>query len=323
MKKLIFSIFCCLLQALPLKAAIPSNSSPYRSQLYPQWFVGPLFTPNPLELEVHHPGLETVLVALHTEGEYTNKGRIDHTNSMWTVGPYIDYQQSLNEWFGYEVIGFLVTNIKKGITSTHLKDTILRLGFQISRDKKATWIPDFRILFQETFPTGKYQKSNPKKFETDLTGQGSFQSGLHLAFQKLFNISEIHKLRIRFTTGFFFPSSVHVKGINYYGGTVDTSGKVAPGQYSTTYFTSELSITNKCSLTLETNYIQGLQGKFSNKSSRVNDMKIPAYRQLTLAPELQYTISPNLGFLGGLWFSVYGRNSSSFSSAFISLLYIF
>jgi hypothetical protein len=288
---------------------------------YPHWFVGPLLAPNPRALPVGHPALEISATAFENYGEYNAHWKIQDRPSIWSFGPYIDFQISVNKIFGVEYIGALFTNFSEGAHYTHLQDSVFRFGFQISRDREDSWVPDFRILFQETVPTGKYKNLNPNKHGTDSTGLGSFQTGVHFAMQKLMHVQKNHDLRIRGTLGYFVPASVGVTGLNCYGGNSNTKGDVYPGQYLIGYLCGEYGLSNRCSIALESNYKKGWKGGFKKRKGL--DIKVPAYDQFSLAPEFQYTFTPNTGMLVGSWFTVAGKNSMAFRSYFIMILWVF
>lgn len=288
---------------------------------YEQWFTGPILTPTPITMPVGHPGLELAWLVGETYGFYNAHWNVNDTPSIWSTGPYIDFQVGFNEFLGAEYIGALLTNFSQGAHSTHLVDSIFRFGFQISTDQQGSWIPDFRILLQETVPSGKYQKLDPSKCGTDLTGQGSFQTGIYFAFQKLFHPVKDHDFRLRVALGYFVPAPVHVKGINYLGGTDETKGKVYPGQYFSGYFCGEYALSNKWAICIESNCQASGKGSFSKK--RGPNIEVPSFSQISIAPELQRTFTPNLGILMGAWLTVGGKNSVAFRDYFISVLYSF
>lgn len=288
---------------------------------YIQWFTGPILTPTPITMPVGHPGLEVAWLVGETYGHYNSHWNIDHTPSIWSTGPYVDFQVGFNECLGAEYIGALLTNFSEGAHYTHLVDSIFRFGFQISTDQKGSWVPDFRILLQETVPTGKYQKLNPKKHGTDSSGQGSFQTGIHLAFQKLFHPIKGHDFRLRWTFGYFVPAPVHVSGFNYLGGSEETKGKIYPGQYFSGYICGEYALSRTWAICVESNYQIGGKGRFSRK--RGPKIEVPPFSQISIAPELQHTFTPNLGILMGAWLTVAGKNSVAFRDYFISILYAF
>ncbi len=288
---------------------------------YKQWFTGALLTPNAKTVPYGHPGLEFVLVGSENYGRFDSKWNLCHIPSMWGIAPYFDFQASFNKIIGFELIGSVITNFCQGASFTHLQDTIYRLGFQISNDKSNSWIPDFRILVQEIFPTGKYQKFSPSKKGTDSTGEGSFQTGVHLVVQKLFNQIGKHSFRLRADIGYSVPAPVRVRGINYYGGTSDTSGKVYPGKFFITYIFGEIALNRKCAIALELNYQHGMRGEFSGKDpSKIN---VASFDELCALPEFQYTLTKNMGLVFGGWFTLAGKNTTAFRGGEVAILVLF
>ena len=312
-----FSVLCLRVLAFDGNSASAVQSG----NEYAQWFMGPILTPNPTTVPPGHPGLELELIASKNYGFYDSHGKLKHTPAIWGIRPLFDFQVSFNKIIGVEVIGSMVTNFSQGASSTHLADSIFRLGFQISTDKEASWIPDFRILFQETFPTGNYQKLDPKKKDTDSTGQGSFQSGIQFVFQKAFHAKESHPFRIRGSIGYFVPSAVAVKGLNYYGGDLTTRGTVYLGKYFSGFFYGEYALSRTWALACEFNYLQGKNGKFSKKNG--TKIVVPSFNQWSILPEIQHTYTENLGIILGGWVTVAGKNSPAFSKAFCAVLFLF
>lgn len=288
---------------------------------YEQWFTGPILTPTPITMPVGHPGLEVAWLVGETYGHYNSHWDVEHLPSIWSTGPYVDFQIGFNTFLGAEYIGALLTNFSEGAHYTHFVDSIFRLGFQVSVDQKNSWIPDFRILLQETVPTGKYQKLHPNKHGTDCTGAGSFQTGIHFAFQKLFHPKKNHDFRLRWTFGYFVPASVEVNGLNYLGGNEKTKGTIYPGQFFIGYLCGEYALSKRSAICVESSYQFGSNGKFSRKKGP--NIDVLAFSQITIAPEFQYTFSPNFGILMGAWLSVAGKNSVAFRDYFISILYAF
>ncbi len=320
---------CFLLTSVQLKANTVCKLNPCEpGGEYDHWFTGPIFTPNPRALPPSHPALETVLISSCTYGIYDNNWKIQNIPQILSVGPYVDFQCSFNEIVGIEYIGSLASNFSQGMISTHLRDSIFRLGFQISRDRPESWIPDFRILLQETFPTGKYEKLNKRKKGTDLTGQGTFQTGIFLAFQKLFHAWETHCFSIRGDIGYFVASNVRIKGVNYYTGIYDADGSVFPGQSLAVFLTGELSLSSKLNIACETFFQYQRRGHFSGKIKDLNSknqplIKIRGFAQLTIVPEIEYTITSNLGLIFGSAVTLMGKNAPAFYSALLSALYVF
>ncbi len=289
---------------------------------YPQWFTGPLLSLTPVTMDIGHPAIEPSLSVTNNYGFYDQNGSLKKISNIISIQPFVDFQFALNKFMGLEILASSSTNFSKGSSSTHLDDTSLFLGFQALKDQPGSWIPDFRVLFQEIFPTGKYKNLDPKKHKTDLTGQGAFSTGVNFVTQKLFQLKNGHKFCIEASIGWLIPSSVKIEGISYYGGNPQTDTKVYPGSFFNGFLVGQYSLSRTWGLTLETIYTQGLKGKKA-MSSQNQDVFVPKYYQLSLAPEIQHTLSNNLGLILGGWFTVLGENSDAFAQGFFAVLYIF
>lgn len=295
---------------------------------FKQWFTGPLFTPMAITPEKEHPAIEVTVGVKNQYGFYDSNWKVKNDSDLWSVFNYYDLQLGFSSVLGMEVIGSWSANFRQNAEAVHLQDTTVRLGFQVLNEVPGTWIPDFRILLQEVFPSGKYRNLNPNKHRTDLTGLGSFQTGIYLAFQKLFHLNEDHNYQMRFSAGYFVPSPVHVKGFNAYGGGYNTQGTVYPGNYISVYCSGEYNLNRRWALAFDSNFQYNFKGRFSGKegilaSGEKSKVTSPEAAQVTLAPELEYTFTENTGMLLGTWFSVFGKNMPAFVSMFVAILYVF
>jgi len=204
-------------------------------------------------------------------------------------------------------------------------DTIFRIGYQISTDKlkKGDWTPDLRIILQEIFPTGKYQNMNSELEGIDSTGQGSFQTGFYLAFQKGFMHQTNHAFNIAGALGYFILSSARLQGINFYGGTPNSKGRVYPGNLISIFSSGEVEITKHITLAYDSNCRINLSGKYKSKNG--TDSSVIARQMVTfmVTPEVEITISEKSGFLIGPWFNFAGQNTPAFVSVFVAFMTLF
>lgn len=306
----------------------PHQYSSAQLDSYKPWFTGPLLTPTPVNMVPGHPVIEPSFQVVSTYGKYNENKRLEGTTNMWTLKPLIDFQMGFTNRIGLEIVAAVTSSYKKGGSATRPIDTFLRFGYQVSNDQRGTWMPDFRIILQETLPTGSYQKLNPKKFGTDLTGMGSFQTGIYLVYQKLFHITNGHRLSIRSSLAYLYPAPVHVKGFNTYGGGHGARAKVYPGNLFQAYFSAEYSLSKYWAIINEWILFQNAKNRFRGKPGFLPDgqpSKIftGSSHQLSTALELEHTFSARFGMLLGTWFTVNGRNSLAFLSNFIVFLYVF
>ncbi|WP_194846863.1 hypothetical protein [Candidatus Neptunochlamydia vexilliferae] len=275
-----------------------------------------------------HPALEVTVGVKNQYGFYDSDWSIKNETDLWSIYNYLDLQLGFNSVLGMEFIGSWTNNFSGSASSTRIQDTTVRLGFQVLNEVPGTWVPDFRIILQEVFPTGQHQKLNPKKNETDLTGLGSFQTGLYLAFQKLFKLNEYHSFQMRFSAGYFVPAPVHVKSFNAYGGGFGTRGKIYPGNYISIYSSGEYNLNSRWAIAYDANFQYNFKGRFSGKPGRTTTGEKASVEalemvQFTLAPEIEHTFTENTGMLLGVWFSVFGKNAPAFASAFFAILHVF
>lgn len=292
-----------------------------------QWFTGPLLMPAPTTASPQHPCFESGVTVIDGYGSYNNNWKIEAiTPKTWSIN-YLEYWQfGITGHLGCEIIASLQSNYKKHISSTQFLDTIFRLGYQITQDKytKGSWLPDIRIIFQEQFPTGRYQKLNPNKNNLDQSGGGAFVSGLWIATLKGFKWPTDHAFNLGGAIGYFLQSSVKVKGINSYGGNHFTEGRVYPGNSLSIFFSGEFEITNHLGIAFDSNYIQTFSGRFKGNQGTGNPVNLPQSVSFQLAlPEIEVIISKQAGFIFGPWWTFSGQNSPAFVSFFVDFLYIF
>jgi len=121
---------------------------------------------------------------------------------------------------------------------------------------------------------------------------------------------------------------VTAKGLNYYTGLVPANGKVSPGNILVAFLTGELSISSKLNICLENYFQYQSRGHFSGKLKnptlgKKSSPKIGPIAQLITAPELEYTLTPNMGIIMGGAATIVGKNAPAFYSLLLAVLYMF
>nr|NGX26738.1 hypothetical protein [Chlamydiota bacterium] len=211
---------------------------------YEPWFTGPLLAPTAVNMEIGHPAIEPFLFVFNTYGKYDSSWKLKNETTIWAINPLVDFQFAVTKRTGVEVIASFVTNIKDGQSKTHFEDTILLLGYQVSDDKKDSWVPDFRFLFQTIFPSGNYHQLDPILEGIDATGQGAYFFGPNLSFQKLFYLPE-NFFVLHWSFGYFYPTKTKIKNHNAYGGGFGTKGTIRPGQIFLAFLSGEYSFNQR------------------------------------------------------------------------------
>ncbi len=286
------------------------------------WSAAPLFAPT--AITVPHPAIDPSLKFFYYYGNYNSKWHVSNkSDGFVSLQEWVDAQTRINRFLGCEIITALASNFSKESTATHFVDTTFRFGIQILNEDRTSWKPNFRVLFQEIFPTGKYQNANINKFNIEITGQGSFQSGFYCVFSKGFTIFKKQDLYLETALGGWFPSKVNVTGKNYYGGGVNTKGTVYPGNVISIYLSGTLLLKNGWSFCLDSNYQQNFQGKFEGKVGANATMNVSQQIIFSVAPEVQYSFTKHFGVLMGAWVTIAGQNQPAFASIFFAFPLIF
>ncbi len=293
---------------------------------FKQWFLGPLLVPSPINATFRKPALEPSVTASYIYGSYKNNWNIGTSRNPVFSLLYDGYcQYGFPKYFGIDIISNIITNVSKHATYTHFTDTTIRFGYQISEDKKlrGDWTPNSRFMFQQIFPTGRFQKLKTSRNGIDITGQGSFQSGFYLAAEKGFKYHTNHAFNLYAAFGYIIPQNFRVKGANLYGGDHLTNGKIRPGTVFSVFFSGEFELSKRISLAFDSNYQQSLRGSFSGNMGG-NRVEVPQIVTFSLAaPEIEITFTEASGIVLGPWYTLGGQNSPAFLSFFIAYLVIF
>jgi hypothetical protein len=298
----------------------------HAQEMFNPWYAGPLLTGSASMMPPGMGNIQPYLFATDNYAVYTSKRKVQDVPDLWSVNPQVIVQAGLTSWLDLAFLAQTQTNSRHRTQSTFLGDTSLFAGFKIL--KQGLWVPGIKVGLNETFPSGKYKNLKANRNGTDSTGGGSYVTGLSLKFGKLLFWSYKHPMNLRLTMTYNIPSTVQLRGLNSYGGGIGTSGKVRPGNNFNASFGMEYSFTQRWVFATDVVYQVAARTKFTGTPG-LNPNGTPALNgsgsndQLSLAPAIEYNPNPNLGILGGVWFSVYGRNSSDFLSGIISVTYTF
>lgn len=316
--------FLLLLSTCTTMYAVSSTRSDFT---YTPWLVGPFLAPTPINMDPKHPALESSLTIFNTYGQYSAHWKPERQDVILAINPLIDFQFGITNDLGVELLISSISNFQKENTATYFQDLQILFGYQILNDIRGSWVPDCRFVIQETFPTGNYQKLNPKKNRIDSTGQGAFQTGPQFVFRKRFHLPKSF-FSLQWSVQYLFPTTVHVKDFNTYGGGYGTRGTVRPGQTFTAFLSGEYSFNQNWVFAFDTEFVCQKSSYFSGTHG-VSALGEPAFvglpfsTQLSFAPEIEYNFSSNSGIVSGIWGTLAGKNSAAFASFFFSYLYVF
>jgi len=314
MKKILLS-FLLLTSMLYCKEP-EKEKSEYK---YEPIFAGTLLAVFPNNIPPGNVLLEPYLFAGTTNGIYNSEWEHKQLFHFFDSQLLFLVETGITSWLDISLTVNENYSVSKGRKSTHLGDTRMGLGFQITKSKPESAIPDFRILLMESFPTGKYQHLDPRKHIADVTGSGAFETWIIAIIRKIIYFTPRQVISLNFNLGYDIPSSVHVKGHNLYGGgTPKTNGSVHPGCQTLGNLGIEYSLTTNWILGLDVHYVH------QNKStSSHRDIHLPSSEEFSLAPCIEYNPSTHFGIEGGVWFSIAGRNNLIFNTGVLTLYWFF
>ncbi len=295
-------------------------------KMFNPWYTGPLLAPS---AHILPPGMfviEPYFFITKNYAQFDEQGhahRIPHLNQL---NPLFIMQIGILNWMDAVISTQGLRNQQSGHSSTNWGDSSASLGFGLLSE--GPYRPALLLSVKESLPTGKYQHLNPKKNGVDATGSGAYQTTLGLNISKLIWWVATHPMVFRLAQSWSLPAMVSVKELNSYGGGEDTHGKVRLGHSYSVDLGYEFSFTQRWVLALDFVYAYSQKTTFSghkgySAAGTPNVIGGPFRDEISLAPALEYNVNEYLGFIGGVWFSVWGRNSLDFVSGVFSFDYAF
>jgi hypothetical protein len=289
------------------------------------WFTGPLLAPAGHTVPKGHTNFEIYGLNVNTDGHYNQLNHIikDPLFQTFIINPILTH--GFTDWLDVQLVLPYAFNSTLGRNTNRLSDLSTAFGIQLMEQKKEPWKPTLRLLIQETYPTGRFERLNPASFGTDATGLGAYQTQIGLNFQHLANVFDTHYLRTRLILSRIYSSDVHVHGFSSYGGTATTDGKIATGASDAIDLAFEYTLTQNWVAVMEGYYSRGQETRFDGILS-VIDIGNPAeligrdkFSVTGLAPAIEYNFNANIGLIGGVWFPVQGTNTSHFITYTLAL----
>lgn len=297
----------------------------FRKEKIEPWFTGTLLSPEGHTLAPGVVKLRPYIFASDSIGTYGHIWQRSDTPRTRSLNGVMNIGVGILRWLDFDATfqGFI--NHDDGPTSYRRGDIYATFGFQITEDTRRGWTPDFRFFITQSFPFGNYDKLNPAKNGTDVSSSGSYETTFAVVFQKLFHTAPQHWLRFKFSAGITHPRAVSVDGFNTYGGGFGCSGQVKPGNKSTGMLSLEYNLWRELVFAIDFVGMYAKSAKFTgdagvDEEGNVASIRLDNLGEFSIAPALEYNFSKTLGIVGGVWFSMLGRNDDEYFSAAISLV---
>lgn len=295
-------------------------------KMFNPWYAGPLLTPSAHILPPGHVNIQPYLFYINNYAKFDEHGHSHKLSNTHTFNTPVPGLIGILPWMHLSFNFQGVWNQAKKQYSGFWGDSSVGLGFGLLKEEP--YCPALLFAVKETFPSGRYQKLNPKKGGTDATGAGSYNTTLSLNISKVVWWISLHPMNFRASFNYSLPALVSVKGYNAYGGGTGTKGRVHPGNQFQADFGYEYSFTQNWVAALDIAYVYNRKTTFSGHSGFTTPgvpatVGGPFNDQLSLAPALEYNPNENLNYLVGAWFSVWGRNALNFAAAVLTIEYTF
>jgi hypothetical protein len=295
-------------------------------KMFNPWYGGPLLTGSG---NVMPPGY----VNLNPQIQFTDYyAQYDGSRHSQPVDDKIEVNPTFS--FGLGLINRLDMNINIGWDRLEQNDVSYggwqdtSLGVSLAILKEAPYIPALKITLTQYFPTGKYENLNPDKINVQAIGSGSYTTRLGVNVSKVVWWSLLHPMQFRMSLNYGISPKVNVKNFHAYGGGYGTDGKIDPGNYFKANAAFEISMSQKIVFAMDFVYeydekitFKGINGSNADGTVAINES--PSADQISLAPALEYNFTPDIALIGGLWFTLSGRNSSDFIAGIINFSYGF
>lgn len=296
-------------------------------KLFNPWYTGPLITPSATMVPPGYALWQPYIYFTDTYANYdTRRHVVDRPNLFSVKVQPVILQVGVTSSVDASLIMSGIANWSKGKSGGGFNDIATTVGFLINRE--SLYIPKFKFTISQSYPTGKYQHLNHDGLGLDSTGAGAWQTSFTFATGKVMFWNTLHPINARFAFTATLSTSVHVKNFNAYGGGFKTSGSVHPGNAYSADLGLEFSITQPWAAALDIVYNWQNKTTFHGKPG-FTAAGTPATvgtgysDQLSLAPAIEYNFTDTMGLLGGVWFTVYGRNAGDFVSGIFTWYWYF
>ena len=296
-------------------------------KMFIPWYTGPIIAGSASNVPPGKVNIQPYLYFTLNYAAYNSQRKMMSAPNTYIFSPLFLFQTGITNYVDISIVPQAFFRWERGEFGANIADLPIQLGFQITHE--TPYIPKIRFLVGEIFPIGKYQNLNSHKLGLDATGEGAFQTSVGLNLNKVLWWYKLHPISLRFAGSYNIPNNdVHVYNYNAYGGGEGTDGRVDVGSTLSLDIGVEYSLTQKWVLATDLCYTYSNHSTFKGTPGESSpgvpaQTGLPSSDQLSLAPAVEYNINSDSGFIGGVWFTMTGRNSSSFVTLVLSYTTLF
>ena len=311
-------------QVLTLSLLLCTLFSFTETALADPWFTGPILAPAGRTIPNGHTNFEMYGFYTRNNGFFDDNWRKEDAPSSYNTVLNPIFSHGIADKVDIQLGLPYVMSLFHGINRDKMGDISVALGYQVLEQKESKWLPNLRVAVQEILPTGAFKNLVPSINGTDATGLGSYQTAIALNFQHLAQVTKKNYLRTRLSLNYIYARPAFLTGLSSYGGTETTIGHIKPGNMISADLAAELTLTQNWVAVMETFVTRRQATNFrgfigNDPDGNPGSIGHDVVGLITLAPAIEYNISPNVGLIGGPWISVAGRNTSNFISYVLAL----
>ena len=281
------------------------------------WFTGPLLATSARTVRPGHFKIQPYFNAFVTVGHYDRHWHSHSVDNFYDVNLRIQTKIGIASRLDIQFLPRVVYRETRGSHCLNIGDMPIGLNIQIFRPEKLGDHPSLKLGLRANVPSGQYQHLKASKFRTDVTGSGCWFPGGGLYFSHIWYLRDVHYLELRISTEYRIGVPVRLRGLNAYGGTANTRATGYPGNYFRLDAAVEYSFTQRWSFACDAVFFQFNRDRF--KGSDKADLEKVSREEFSLAPAIEYSWSRDLGIIGGVWFSIAGRNIPQFVNGMLSV----
>ncbi len=323
-KKILFLLLCSPFALHNANASTGASFyTPVLTEQSSPLFTGPLLCPSAHTIPEGHYDIEPYLFFFAITGAYDKNWDYQDIPNFYNlqllvpgwvgITPYLDFSLQVQAFYQFD----------QGERSVQFGNIPFGFNIQLLNEEPGTWWPAIKLGLHAVIPTGKYDNLNPKKLGTDAAGSGTWEPTAVLTMGRLFQVAEMHFLSPRLAFSYSIPNPVNIHNLSVYGGTDGTRGTGYQGNFYFVDLGLEYNMAKNWALAFDFYYQHNNKTRFSGSPGFISPgvpaiMGSPSAEQFSLAPALEYNWNPNIGIIGGVWFSIAGRNSARFTTGTIA-----
>ncbi|NID14800.1 transporter [Luteibacter yeojuensis] len=290
-------------------------------------FTGPLVTPAVNTMPAGMLNVEPYLIHTNTRGYYDNSGdrrESKPTVRQWQIALPVAY--ALTDTHTVQVILNAARTSLDGQHSDGLRmgDTTVRFQQRLRAPNADGTGLVLALAAAQRLPTGRYHQldTNP----LNGTGNGAMRTTLSLGGQQLYWLDDGHAIRWRSQIAWSpSPGRIRVRDSSVYGTDAGFRGHARLGQAWNATVAAEYVLNPRWVLVGEAiwNRASAVHVAGGDAGGSRIARRIAPSQEFSLAPAVEYNITPGTGLIAGVQFTVAGRNTADYVAPQVALNMVF